>query len=1065
MTPLYAAALFGHLEVLEFFISNGAEVNEEHDNGRIPLHVAAINGNMKIMEYLIQQGSGVNKADRKGGTPFNAAIQYGHLDAVKYLMAKGAKQNRYDGMTPLYAAAQFGHSDIVKFFILNGADANEEHEEGMIPLHGAASGGHLDIMEYLIQEGSDMNKACSKGWTPFNAAIQYGHLDAVKYLIDKGAKQSMYAGMTPLYIAAQAGHLDIVQFLVSNGADVNEVDDKGMISLHAAARKDNIEIVEYLIQQGSDVNKADSEGWTPFNAAIQGGNLETVKYLIDKGAKQNRYDGMTPLYMAAQAGHLDVVQLLISNDADVNEVDDEGMIAIHAVAHNGNIEIVEYFIQQGSDLNKADINGLTPLNAAIIEGQLKVVKFLIAKGANYFSYEGMTPLYIATQYDHIDVVKFLVSKGVSVNEGTEGGKSPLHAACYNGNTDILEYLLLNNADVNQQDRDGWTPLQAAVQEGYQHVSDYLLVHGAQMKDSDDFASIHTSPNTGHYTLEGILNKHQFAEDETREQEQNDHQTAMKAECATASMTDTEKQSYATHTQKSKPHVQSIHNGNTFNQANVEDERCAELSLRALSTGAYKAEDRANQELNPFSGAQTKSPEKSEHGSSQDDIDAVQNSMTTKQYNRANDTSRPVSLGPQKWQYSGFGPPFLQTLNNSMTTGQNSEDPWSRWHLPTEEIGQTRNPPSLITARNDRVIHGASSESNRTLRSKPSSTGHQDVYYKKHLSYIEATSGNAGLKFLSKFRNTWKGRPPSALLIVETLLHALLAFAIILAGCPVHVAGNRLTEEVTLQAGSQGVVPFNFPWSTNDTSQGVPYFTVQFESQNQPFCVNGMHVIDGFKSSTQSSRYTTSVTGLDTAPCVNLFIDDVDTVDQDKYIFNAIWHSLGYIRHEVIKKEVVVKVPPGSAKCFITLSDNCAYGEVHCRATTGTVAASLSCYQNDQKLNILADISDSGQTTSGTFCLLHDTAFSCCSHEVTSDVSGTTCNDFQWPPREPAKRTTRQNIPVSLTDTSISSPTYTNLETSQMTQIEFDIDSGAGRQKPSLFKYFLYPLINVLHFVY
>ncbi|XP_041461562.1 uncharacterized protein LOC121412866 [Lytechinus variegatus] len=320
------------------------------------------------------------------------------------------------------------------------------------------------------------------------------------------------------------------------------------------------------------------------------------------------------------------------------------------------------------------------------------------------------------------------------------------------------------------------------------------------------------------------------------------------------------------------------------------------------------------------------------------------------------------------------------------------------------------------------------------------------------------------RILSKHRNTCTGRPPSILMILQTFLQMVLALAFLLAECPVYVAGNGLKEKVTLLAGRRGVVPFHFPWSNNDTSQDIPYFQVRFESQNQPFCVNGMHVIDGFKSSTQSSRYTTSVTGLDTG-CVNLFIDDVDTVDQDRYIFDAIWHELGDIRHEVIKKEVTVKVPPGSAKCFITLNDNCAYGEVRCRATTGSVGTSLSCYQNDQKLNILEEVSDNGQTTSGTFCLLHDTTFSCCSHEVESDAIASTCNDFRWPRRVPGKRTTTQNIPESLTDTSSSSPIYTNLETSQKTQLEFDIDSGAGRHKPPLFKYFLYPLIYALHSVY
>ena len=56
MTPLYAAAYFGHVHILEYFISKGADVNKEDDEGMSPLHRAAFRGDMEVMEYLIERG-------------------------------------------------------------------------------------------------------------------------------------------------------------------------------------------------------------------------------------------------------------------------------------------------------------------------------------------------------------------------------------------------------------------------------------------------------------------------------------------------------------------------------------------------------------------------------------------------------------------------------------------------------------------------------------------------------------------------------------------------------------------------------------------------------------------------------------------------------------------------------------------------------------------------------------------------------------------------------------------------------------------------------------------------
>ena len=122
--------------------------------------------------------------------------------------------------------------------------------------------------------------------------------------------------------------------------------------------------------------------------------------------------------------------------------------------------------------------------------------------------------------------------------------------------------------------------------------------------------------------------------------------------------------------------------------------------------------------------------------------------------------------------------------------------------------------------------------------------------------------------------------------------------------------------VTLQAGKPGVVQFHLPISPSDSSQGVPFYTLQFKSKPRPFSNNGKADIEGFKSPSQLSRFTTSVTDLDTSQCVNLVIDNVNTLDEGVYLLTAVWRSFENVRYETIKKEIVVQVPPGPAKCFI-----------------------------------------------------------------------------------------------------------------------------------------------------
>jgi ankyrin repeat protein len=81
-TPLYEAALLGHMAIAELLIAEGADVNAKN-RGRTPLHNAAMIGHKEIVELLIAKGADLNAKtdeseedlfDKAGKTPLDEAL-------------------------------------------------------------------------------------------------------------------------------------------------------------------------------------------------------------------------------------------------------------------------------------------------------------------------------------------------------------------------------------------------------------------------------------------------------------------------------------------------------------------------------------------------------------------------------------------------------------------------------------------------------------------------------------------------------------------------------------------------------------------------------------------------------------------------------------------------------------------------------------------------------------------------------------------------------------------------------------------------------------------------------
>jgi hypothetical protein len=116
-TPLYYAASFGIEHVVKALLGQGAEVDAIGGRlGATAFHAAALRGHVKIMDILIQKGADPNKLDFIKKSPLDSAAVADNVEVARYLLDHGADPDIRDfqHMTPYDWACRLGHKETRK---------------------------------------------------------------------------------------------------------------------------------------------------------------------------------------------------------------------------------------------------------------------------------------------------------------------------------------------------------------------------------------------------------------------------------------------------------------------------------------------------------------------------------------------------------------------------------------------------------------------------------------------------------------------------------------------------------------------------------------------------------------------------------------------------------------------------------------------------------------------------------------------------------------------------------------------------------------------------------------
>ncbi|KAK2750123.1 hypothetical protein FQN57_004618 [Myotisia sp. PD_48] len=418
----------GNLEVIEFLLRNGANVNVWDRNragNSQPLHWAAHKDRAEVVHYLLEHGAERNQKGFDGRSALGMVLYYSlsprtvepqQLATIQVLLDYGFG---VDEAGMLFEAVTSRDLSLVKFLFDHGGSINPQTESAPSLLGHAAGYTDYKTVKFLLDHGAALtNPVDGNPNAPLVSAASNGNLEMVKLLLEHSDLDTIVKSSAALGVAAAGGYQAVVETLLDAGMKLGMGTGAGtgrQSPIHAACYHDKAcpDLVQLLLDKGMDINLRDDGANTPLHLHVstRRPDRRTIKLLLASGADltARNTNGETPLLRAASAvqchyqedtapheargsAFIMAIKLLLKAGADMQARDYQKRTALHLLAMNSPLcmpgecpERAAYLLlEKGVDIDAVDAKGHTA--ADILKEKGTIEARLILHAISNFQY-------------------------------------------------------------------------------------------------------------------------------------------------------------------------------------------------------------------------------------------------------------------------------------------------------------------------------------------------------------------------------------------------------------------------------------------------------------------------------------------------------------------------------------------------------------------------------------------------------------------------------------------------------------------------------------------------------
>lgn len=473
ITPLHAAAKWGHLAMIQLLTQWGADIHARDSKGCTALHFAATKNKSDAIRLLCKLGLDPNVRSAQKNTPLHLAAENNHDESIRVLKELGASleaRNKF-GKTPFMAAADSKQLKALGTLKELGADIQARDSKKATCLHAAAFREQLDVIECLVGLGANIEAQQADELTPLHIAVIKGKEESVKKLISLGANKEARDNQnkTPLMCAAEYQNLTMMKVLGELRADLTAQDKRGWTALHYAAAEDDVDGIRYLVRSGAKVQELSTAG-SALHIAASNGCIKSVRVLKELGASIDTPDatGRTALHSAVISNQVDVIKILKELGADIELRTGTQMIPANATPlelalHFKKTAAAECLRNLGADIYAENENGLRLVDESMCLALMLRIEDTC--GPNSRREKNNTLLLEAASKGFTFIVRRLLKDTrLEINAVNSDGNTALHLAAAGGHEAIVYMLLQDNrVERNRQNVQGNTAFHLAIE--------------------------------------------------------------------------------------------------------------------------------------------------------------------------------------------------------------------------------------------------------------------------------------------------------------------------------------------------------------------------------------------------------------------------------------------------------------------------------------------------------------------------------------------------------------------------------------------------------------------------